>query len=1372
MGAGPARRPGEQSRLPRYLRSEAAGEIDLSKGRVDPAAIAPDSEGKVTARLPGLAVGELELEETADGYKTRGEGAALPLTVGPLAGVLGDSLVLVVRIENNVITGRAAVGSPGRAVPKGDSALFRAIEKSPEALGWAGLSKVSVGSKVNALEGGSLKLGAESLRFTLGGFVEGSGSFSVEGDRVSFSGSAEVKLPGASTGKLEVIYSPETGLSGEAHLQVGVGKVSGGVDARLRRGVLDIQGTAGYAGDRLKGSITLVATDEQTAREITRKPPQAGELPGQDGAGAAGGPAVGAGPEATPIAAKPGPRALCGWGELDFSLTEWLTGKAKVVVNSQGEATVQGEIAPPQELILFEQKEWTKSLLKLEVRAAYGLPVVGNVFVFANVGLEALATIGPGKLYNIKLSGQYSTDKQVDQELNLQATLNISAFAGLRLRAEGGVGVELLGHDIKAGVGVWALAGVRGYVEATPTIGYRQKAGAEGEFYIQGHMELAAQPFLGLGGDLFVEVDSPWWSPLPDDKWTWPLGSLEYPLPGEFGIGADVEHVLGSKQWPEVKFTEVEFDGGRFMSDLLSQSAPGKSKGGEDHKPAKWDEGGASGSPAGGKPGGNKDASPAKAPGPGGKKGGKTDASAGQPHRKGDGGKPGKAGKDKSIKDKPGKEEATGAPGQVGEPVRFDAKGESYRLWVQVKGKSATLLIAAPQQGAASWIASQERKVGGNHPKQEQQKAHGLGGEARALASTIDQHADRVASGKGDKAALQQADAQLKKDEHRLVGMLRQLAELSGGEKGELSVGEPVSFTGGREAHRMYFVVKGGDAVLLVASTPTPLGTRLDDFAHRLEGSHAGGEGVGYFSDYHTRNRARELLSKARALSTGLNGDADALVREHREKMDKASAAETAKILAEERSLASILSELYEMFGEHVGDAEFTLRARYAGAAGAGELSVERSSQGKTAYVMGSGPIFGLVPGANRGLVTEEMAALRKQFEAQGDAQTILPPPKGVEDRMDVLGQKADAAEKTLSGHLQGRSKSTREAAVSETTQHLQEAAAAAGQVASVKRVGAGELVERAVTLLADEKRAEVEKLGWKGKTVFDISTEIRHQIEKDAATVELRDAELKAEHEAKLAQQQASVTQQPEAEKDKGPFRSKRSSRFSASQGPFETEKNTRSRTPVKKEYTPAFVSSFRGTLVSAQGTYEEIRVVLAKAKDSFAAELLQALHQNQVLLRLPSKERKENEFLLSEEQDEAGRVKKRYKDQNQLVAEVRLLFHVEMTRAAAAWAFGVSGFLNAANAQQAADAFKTDVYPHAIEGFMEAYRKHGAALFDGAAKKLFEELGVKFQKESQLDKGKHVFLAPAQLHTAVKVIEDKLAEMYESSHSRKGTT
>ncbi|HEX5745269.1 MAG TPA: hypothetical protein VFZ09_03435 [Archangium sp.] len=668
-----------ESTLPRYLRDELQqapktnpkaqpGEIDLSKGMLDASTVRLDENGRAMARLGNLAAGELELVEGEGGYSTTGQGAALPLSLPPLDGILGGRLVLVVSIENNVITGHAALGKPGRAVPRNDSSLLGMLGKEPEALGLQGLSKLGIKSIHNTLENGVLKLGAESVDFTLSGFVTGSGQLGFENGQVSFGGQAEVKLPGGSGGKLQVSYSPETGLSGETHLEVSIGKVSGGADARLNQGVLDIQGTASYAGDRLKGSITLLATDAATARDITTKDPQAGGLPTPGGEGAPSAAPGAASPGAAGAQAKPGPRAFCGWGELDFSLTEWLTGKAKVVVGSTGEATVRGEIAPPKEIILFEQKEWTKSLLKLEARAAYGLPVVGNVFVFANVGLEALATIGPGKLYNIKLSGQYSTDKRVDKELNLQATLNISAFAGLRLRAEGGVGVELLGHDIKAGVGVWALTGVRGYVEATPIIGYRQKAGAAGEFYIQGHMELAAQPFLGLGGDLFFEVDSPWWSPLPDDKWTWPLGSLEYPLPGEFGIGADVEHVLGSKQWPAVKFTEVEFDGGKFMSDLLSQSVPGKSKGGEDHQPAKWDEGGAAAAPAGGKKGaGGKSASaPAKAPAPGGKKGSKKSASTKPAEDKI---RPGKDSKGKPGKGKPGKDEGERVGEEGGETV-------------------------------------------------------------------------------------------------------------------------------------------------------------------------------------------------------------------------------------------------------------------------------------------------------------------------------------------------------------------------------------------------------------------------------------------------------------------------------------------------------------------------------------------------------------------------------------------------------------------------------------------------------------------------------------------------------------------------------
>ena len=111
-----------------------------------------------------------------------------------------------------------------------------------------------------------------------------------------------------------------------------------------------------------------------------------------------------------------------------------------MIVDSAGHVTVVGEIVPEARKELFPQRDIIKPLPKIEVRALYGVPLVGNLFVFANVGLEALAKFGPGTLYNIRILGTYSTDPQVLQNFSIAGTLNISAFAGLRLRAEGGAG--------------------------------------------------------------------------------------------------------------------------------------------------------------------------------------------------------------------------------------------------------------------------------------------------------------------------------------------------------------------------------------------------------------------------------------------------------------------------------------------------------------------------------------------------------------------------------------------------------------------------------------------------------------------------------------------------------------------------------------------------------------------------------------------------------------------------------------------------------------------------------------------------------------------------------------------------------------------
>ena len=629
----------------------AADEVDLSSGElaVPEATAATVQEGGELAlkvRLPGLAEGALKVRKRGPAFSTVGAEHAILLRHPALARFAATTpTVLVLDVKENKVGGWVGLGMPG-PVKGSKRSLLDAMTKGADLLGWAGLSKITFPSIRNRFEGGVIDVGVENLNFTVGGFLSGAGSVALDNKALSFEGSAKIQIPGGSGGELLIKKDPTGALSGKLDILVQIGSVAGTVAATLSRGFVSVMGSVAYSGDRLSGKVTLAATDEATARDITLKKPSAGgdvpiELPGPD------------------KPATPGKRAFCGWGQLNFRVTDWLAGTATVIVNSKGQATIVGEIAPPKEFILFEQKEWIKKLFKVEIRAGYGIPVVGQVGLFANIGLDALAKVGPGKLYNIKLAGAYSTDPRVTKQLSIEGTLNISAFAGLRLRAEAGLVVTILGHDIKAGVGLNAIAGVRGYVEATPRIGMRELAPGKPQYYIQGHLEIAAQPVLGFSGDLFVAIETPWWSPLSDKRWTWPLFSIEYPLPGEFGIGADVDYVLGSKQWPKIEFGEVNFDASKFMTDVMNDNTDSGS-GGETKKPGDWKEG------AGGK-------------GPGGAK------------NKGGGGK------------KPG--ELDDDLGPVGEEESFSDGAETHRIWFEQKGQTATLMMAS---GSGSRV---ERKL-------------------------------------------------------------------------------------------------------------------------------------------------------------------------------------------------------------------------------------------------------------------------------------------------------------------------------------------------------------------------------------------------------------------------------------------------------------------------------------------------------------------------------------------------------------------------------------------------------------------------------------------------------------------------------------
>jgi hypothetical protein len=452
---------------------------------------------------------------------------------------------------------------------------LQALKKDSTALGGLGLKINNLPSPVNKFENGKLQLGVTGLKVGVGGYVDAEFDLLLENMAApKISGSAKIDIRGAVQGELKLETTADQ-LTGSVSLATDYKSFSGAIKVTyLADGTVDISGKAAYSADKLSGEIRFVATDLDSANKFAR-----------DAITAAGGKENvqnAAAPIAVPIP-KQGQKklALAATGLLAFNLTKWFAGTVNVVVDGKGAVTVIGKIAPPGEIILFNQRDWDKQLVKFEAKAYYGIPVVGNLNLFANISLNAIAKLGPAKLYAIEILGTYSTDPEIQKSIQISGSLNVSAYAGLRLRAEGGAGIEILDHDLKFGVGLTADVGVKAYTDARPTIGYRDP----GVFYISGTLDMVAQPMLGLGGDFFIAVSTPWWSPLSDKRWTWPLFSKEWPLSDPIGISATLkDYVLGSGTVPEIEMKKPEFDPSKFMTNMVDDNLPNKSGKGSDGK--------------------------------------------------------------------------------------------------------------------------------------------------------------------------------------------------------------------------------------------------------------------------------------------------------------------------------------------------------------------------------------------------------------------------------------------------------------------------------------------------------------------------------------------------------------------------------------------------------------------------------------------------------------------------------------------------------------------------------------------------------------------------------------------------------------------
>lgn len=499
--------------------------------------------------------------------------------------------------DDQVTTGFLSVKIGDKALIADVQGFIKGLNENLEKMQFLGLEPLNVEGLENKFEEGRLIFQISALTTVVDGYLEAGGGMGIIGDKFTFNINADIDVAGLAQGKFMVARGEDGKLSGSADISADIANVSANIHVEYLAGVVTIQGTGRMESEKFSGEITLLVTDETRSKEMMHA---ALGIESMDSEKAAA-------ETSSVVKPKTGKnQVLAGWGEITANITPWLSGTAKVGIDSKGQVTIVGEITVPEDVELMEQRGIKHEIFNLEIRAGYGIPLVGQVFLFASIGMFMNAGFGPLLLKDVGFTGTYSTDPDVLQAFEVTGTLNLNAFAIIGLVAEAGVGLTILGHDLKAGVSLTAAAGIKAYAEATPTLEYKEQASPEGgkvgETRLKGHFEAAAQLFLQLTGALFYELDSPWWSPAPDGREEFPLGEVQYPIGDSMGIGADMDWLIGSDEAPELKFSPVEFDGDKFTADVMADPPPGKKGKSDAEKPGEWDDGTGGGS-QGDKPG-------------------------------------------------------------------------------------------------------------------------------------------------------------------------------------------------------------------------------------------------------------------------------------------------------------------------------------------------------------------------------------------------------------------------------------------------------------------------------------------------------------------------------------------------------------------------------------------------------------------------------------------------------------------------------------------------------------------------------------------------------------------------------------------------
>ena len=408
-------------------------------------------------------------------------------------------------------------------------------------------------------------------------------SASFSDDKFAASGSVKPDIPAVEEAALSIDYGKETGLKftgdlavkadtpgiagGQIHLEAAKApgaeefKVKGTGSAKPKipgfdtdlvvsydDGTFDASVTAAYNKGRLKGSVTVGATNRPVAD---------------------GKPAGAAAPSAKAI-------TVYGGGSVTVVIAPWLQGTVGVrIIPPNGEIELSGEIALPATLNIFPEKKLDKNIFTIGI----DIPIVGvavagqRIGIFANIsgGLDVSAGIGPGELQELKLGITYNPAHEEDTHVTGGAKLHVPAHAGLRLFVRGGIGAGIPVVSAEAGLELGAGLGLEGALDTGVQIDWSPATGlvldAEASVYVEPKLKVDLSGFVKVEADLLVTTID-----LYDKKWQ--LAGFEYGSGLRFGVAFPVHYQEGQPfnlSLEEVKFQVPDINPKAMLTDIISR---------------------------------------------------------------------------------------------------------------------------------------------------------------------------------------------------------------------------------------------------------------------------------------------------------------------------------------------------------------------------------------------------------------------------------------------------------------------------------------------------------------------------------------------------------------------------------------------------------------------------------------------------------------------------------------------------------------------------------------------------------------------------------------------------------------------------------